>query len=61
YTLASELKLVYACLDFVPKSVTQVARELGGYNLEKLDELLFDLEIEDRIEQVTTGYYVRKK
>ena len=60
-TLASELKLVYACLDFGPKSVTQIAKELGENNMEKLSELLFDLEIEDRIEQITTGYYVRKK
>lgn len=60
-TLASELNLVYACLDFVPKSVAQVAKELGEEDIGKLSELLFDLEIEDRIEQVTTGYYVRKK
>lgn len=60
-TLASELKLVYACLDFVPKSVTQIAKELGENDMEKLSEILFDLEIEDRIEQITTGYYVRKK
>lgn len=59
--LESDANLVYAVLDFVPKTITKIAEELGENNIEKLNGLLFDLEIEDKIEQVTTGYYVRKQ
>lgn len=59
--LESKLKLVYDCLDFIPKSVTQLMTETGIKDLEKINEILLDLEIDDRSEQTTTGYYVRKK
>lgn len=58
--LAREQKLVYDCLDFTPKNVMMIAEDLGE-NIEKINELLFDLEIEDKIEQVATGYYVRRE
>lgn len=60
-TLAREEKLVYDCLDFTPKNVAMVASELGEENIQKINDILFDLEIEERIEQITTGYYVRVK
>lgn len=59
--LESETDLVYALLDFVPKTATMIGKELREKNMEKLNSLLFDLEMEDKIEQVTTGYYVRKQ
>lgn len=59
--LESETDLVYALLDFVPKTVAMIGKELRENNMEKLNSLLFDLEMEDKIEQVTTGYYVRKQ
>lgn len=59
--LESETNLVYAVLDFVPKTVTMIGKELREDNMEKLNDLLFDLEMEDKIEQVITGYYVRKQ
>lgn len=58
--LAREQKLVYDCLDFTPKNVTTIAEDLGE-NIEKISELLFDMEIADKIEQIATGYYVRKE
>lgn len=57
--LAREEKLVYDCLDFTPKSVTMLMRELGEKNITKINDILFELEIEGRIEQMTTGYYVK--
>ena len=60
-TLESDAKLVYALVDFVPKTITTIGKELGENDMEKINRLLFDLEIEDKIEQVTTGYYVRKQ
>lgn len=60
-TLASETNLVYALLDFVPKTITAIGKEIKEENMEKLNSILFDLEMEDKIEQVTTGYYVRKQ
>lgn len=59
--LESNLKLVYDCLDFIPKSVTKLVEETGMEDYEKINEILLDLEIDDRIQQTTTGYYVRKK
>lgn len=59
--LESNLKLVYDCLDFIPKSVTRLVEETGMEDYEKINEILLDLEIDDRIQQTTTGYYVRKK
>ncbi|MBQ2801634.1 MAG: DNA-processing protein DprA [Lachnospiraceae bacterium] len=59
--LESDANLVYAVLDFVPKTITAIGKELGENDMEKINRLLFDLEIEDKIEQVTTGYYVRKQ
>lgn len=59
--LESESDLVYAVLDFVPKTIAMIGKELRENNIEKLNSLLFDLEMEDKIEQVTTGYYVRKQ
>ena len=59
--LESDANLVYAVVDFVPKTITAIGKELGENDMEKINRLLFDLEIEDKIEQVTTGYYVRKQ
>lgn len=59
--LESEADLVYAVLDFVPKTIAMIGKEVRENSMEKLNGLLFDLEIEDKIEQVTTGYYVRKQ
>lgn len=59
--LESETDLVYAVLDFVPKTIAMIGKELRENDMEKLNSLLFDLEMEDKIEQVTTGYYVRKQ
>lgn len=58
--LESDQNLVYDFIDFIPKNIAQLAKELGELNYEKLNSILFDLEIEDKIEQVSTGYYVRK-
>ena len=44
-----------------PKNVAMGASELGEENIQKINDILFDLEIEERIEQITTGYYVRVK
>ena len=60
-SLESDQKLVYDFLDFTPKNIAQLAKELGEFDYEKLNSMLFDLEIEDKIEQISTGYYVRKK
>lgn len=60
-TLESERNLVYAVLDFVPKTITAIGKEIREENMEKLNDILFDLEMEDKIEQVATGYYVRKQ
>lgn len=59
--LESDANLVYAVLDFVPKTIAMIGKELGENDIEKINRLLFDLEIEDKIEQITTGYYVRKQ
>ncbi|MDE6314075.1 MAG: DNA-processing protein DprA [Lachnospiraceae bacterium] len=58
--LESRFKLVYDCLDFIPKSVVKLVEETGIDNLEEINQILFDLEIDDRIQQAGTGYYVRR-
>ncbi len=58
--LESKRNLVYAVLDFVPKTVTAIGKEIREEDMEWLNSILFDLEMEDKIEQVATGYYVRK-
>ncbi len=56
--LASDLNLVYSCLDLSPKSMDQLSHELG-MPMGTLSELLLQLELEGYIEQFGRNQFIR--
>ena len=58
--LASELKLVYSCLDLRPKSFNEFVNETG-FSPEKISNFLLELEFMGLIEETGRHYYVKKK
>lgn len=58
--LASELNLVYSCLDLSPKSIEQLSMELD-MPIGILSELLLQLELEGYIEQFGRNQFIRSE
>lgn len=56
--LASDLKLVYSCLDLRPKSRDQLSRE-AGFSPEKTGSILVELSILGLVREIGRHHYVR--
>ena len=57
--LASDLELVYSCLDFEPKSVQAIQETCGMPTLQLL-QVLVELEIKGMAREIMKSYYVRQ-
>lgn len=58
FGLATDLELVYSCLDLQPKGL-KVIQEEAGLPTGKLKELLLELELDGRIRELMKDYYVK--
>lgn len=59
FTLASEEEKVYGSICLIPKSIDTIIEETG-FDAVKISEILLNLELTNRIEEVSKNYYVRK-
>ena len=59
FGLASDLELVYSCLDFEPKSVQAIQETCGMPTLQLL-QVLVELEIKGMAREIMKSYYVRQ-
>lgn len=59
FGLASDLELVYSCLDFEPKSVQAIQETCGMPTLQLL-QVLVELEIKGLAREIMKSYYVRQ-
>ena len=59
-TLASSENMVYICLDFRPKSLTEIIRS-SGLPAEAVMRILMDLQMRGLVEEISKNYYVLKK
>lgn len=57
--LASDLKLVYSCLDLRPKMLDEIIQETG-LPAEKISNLLLELEFMGLIKEISRHYYVKQ-
>lgn len=57
--LASDLELVYSCLDFEPKSVQAIQETCGMPTLQLL-QVLVELELKGMAREIMKSYYVRQ-
>lgn len=57
--LASDLELVYSCLDFEPKSVQAIQETCGMPTLQLLQNLV-ELELKGLAREIMKSYYVRQ-
>lgn len=60
FVLASELKLVYSCLDLRPKMLDEFVHETG-FPPEKVSNFLLELELMGLIKETGRHYYVKVK
>lgn len=58
--LESEENIVYSCLDFEPKNLNQLCR-MTGLSVQRLLDILVDLELRGYIGEVSKNYYVKVK
>ena len=58
--LASLENMVYICLDFRPKSLTEIIRS-SGLPAEAVMRILMDLQMKGLVEEISKNYYVLKK
>ena len=58
--LESEENIVYSCLDFEPKNLNQLCR-MTGLSVQKMLDILVDLELRGYIGEVSKNYYVKVK
>lgn len=58
--LESEENIVYSCLDFEPKNLNQISI-LTGMTVQKLLNILMDLELRGYVGEVSKNYYVKVK
>lgn len=58
--LESEENIVYSCLDFEPKNLNQLCR-MTGLSVQKMMDILVDLELRGYIGEVSKNYYVKVK
>lgn len=58
--LESEENIVYSCLDFEPKNLNQLCR-MTDMSVQKLLNILVDLELRGYIGEVSKNYYVKVK
>lgn len=59
-TLASSENMVYICLDFRPKSLTEIIRSTP-LPAEAVMRILMDLQMRGLVEEISKNYYVLKK
>ena len=59
-TLASSENMVYICLDFRPKSLTEIVRS-AKMAPEQVMRILTDLQMRGIVEEISKNYYVLKK
>ena len=59
-TLASSENMVYICLDFRPKCLTEIIRSTP-LPAEEVMQILTDLQIRGLVEEISKNYYVLKK